>query len=194
MSPSGRFNALRGPSIWCGCLLLVATTGCGDLMLRRRAPQPEMISNEDVAQIQPVVHSQSFRMRNADATRQLAAGIYSVENSQWRWTAGEFSMVLATPRGASTRGAHLVFDFHIPDAIMRRTGSLTLTAYLNKTEIGASTYTAAGTQRFSAVIPLELVQQSPVVIDFLLDRNVPRGVLDDRELGVVALSVSLERE
>jgi hypothetical protein len=42
--------------------------------------------------------------------------------------------------------------------------------------------------------PPELIKQSPVVIDFHLDRNVPKGVLDTRELGVVALTVSLERE
>jgi hypothetical protein len=193
MSCFARLIGLHRRSISCFGLLLVATTGCADLM-RRRNPQPEMISNEDVAQIQPVVHSHSFTMRNADATRQLAAGIYGVENSDWRWTAGEFSIVLATPRGDSTRGADFVFEFYIPDTIMRRTGPVTLTAYLNQAAIGATTYTAAGAQRFSAMTPPELIKQSPVVIDFHLDRNVPRGVLDTRELGVVALTVSLERE
>jgi hypothetical protein len=160
----------------------------------RRNAQPEMISNEDVAQIQPVVHSRSFTMRNPDETRQLAAGFYGVENSDWRWTAGEFSVVLASPRGASTRGAHLVFEFDIPDVIMRRTGPVTLTAYLNEAEIGTTAYTGTGTQRFYAVAPPKLFKQTPVVIDFHLDRSVPGGVLDDRELGVVARTVSLERE
>jgi len=174
-------------------LLLGAATGCADHM-RRPNPQPEIISNEDVAQIQPAVHSHSFTMRNVDATRQLAAGIHDVENNAWRWTAGEFSIVLATPRGASTRGADLVFGFHIPDAILRRTGPVTLTAYLNAAEVGARTYTAAGAQRFSAMIPPELLRQSPLAIDFHLDRYIPRGVLESRELGVVAYTVSLESE
>ena len=91
---SARFIGLDRRSIsWLG-LLLIATTGCTDAR-RRGNPQPKMISNEDVEQIQPVVHSHSFTMRNTDATRQLAAGIYNVENSGWRWTSGNFSIVLA---------------------------------------------------------------------------------------------------
>jgi len=187
-----RFIGLDRRLISCLGLLLIAGTGCTDAM--RRNPQPKVISNEDVVQIQPVVHSHSFAMRNIDATRQLAAGIYNVENGVWRWTAGNFGIVLATPHRASTRGANLMFAFYIPDAIMRRTGPITLTAYLNEAEVGATTYTTAGAQRFSAVIPADLMRQSPVAIDFHLDRYVPKVVLDPRELGVVADSVSLESE
>ena len=100
-------------------------------------------------------------------------------------------MVLATPREASTRGASLVFEFFLPDKHLDRTGPVTLTAYLNEREIGTTTYTAPGAHRFSAAILPELVKQSPVVIDFHLNRSVAPGVLDARELGVVALSVSL---
>jgi hypothetical protein len=188
-----QFIGLHRSSISCLGLLLVATTGYADLIWSRNL-QPEMISNEDVTQIQPAVHSQSFTMRNVDVARQLAAGIYGVENSDWRWTAGQFSIVLATPHGASTRGAELVFVFDIPDAIMRRTGPITLNAYLNHAAVGARTYTAAGAQRFSTMITPEFIRHSPVVIDFHLDRYVPAGVLEDRELGVVAYTVSLERE
>jgi hypothetical protein len=150
-----------------------------------------MISNKDVVQIQPVVHSRSVTMSNVDGTRQLAAGIYNAENNKWRWTAGDFSIVLATPHVASTHGADLVFAFYIPDAIMSRTGPVTLSAYLNQVEVGVTTYRTAGAQRFSAMIPPGLLRQSPVAIDFHLDRYVPRGVLDARELGFVAESVSL---
>jgi hypothetical protein len=133
-------------------------------------------------------------MRNVDATKQLVAGIYSVENRGWRWTARDFSLVLAAPRWASTRGANLIFAFYIPDAIMGRTGPVTLTAYLNDAEVGSRTYRTAGTQRFSAMIRPELLRQSPLAIGFHLDRYVPRGVLETRELGVVANTVSLESE
>jgi hypothetical protein len=187
-----RLIGLHRRWIWGLGLLLVATTGCTDLL--RRHPQPEVISNEDVAQRQPVVHAHSFTMRNPDETKQLAAGIYAVENSGWRWTAGAFSLVLATPRGAPARGATLVFEFDIVDAILRRTGPVTLTAYLNEMEVGAKTYGAAGAQRFSAMIPPELIRQSPAVIDFQLDRYVPGGVLEGRELGVIAHTVRLENE
>ena len=114
-----------------------------------------MISNEEAAQIQPVVHSQSFTMHNIDATRQLAGGVYAVENDKWRWTAGDFSIVLATPRMAAAHGANLVFAFDIPDAILRQTGPVTLSAYLNETAVGMTTYKTAGAQRFSAMIPPE---------------------------------------
>jgi hypothetical protein len=162
--------------------------------MRRPNPRSETISNEDVVQIQPVVHSPSITMRNVDAARQLAAGVYSLENNNRRWTAGDFDIVLATPAGASTRGANLVFAFNIPDAIMRRTGPITLTACLNDVQVGEITYRTAGDQRFSAAIRPELLKQSPVAIDFHLDRYVPKGVVEGRELGVVADAVSLETE
>jgi hypothetical protein len=190
MSRFTRFVGSRRRLIACLGLLLGAGTGCTGT--RRRAAPPEMISNEDAAQIQPVVHSHSFTMRNIDATRQLTAGIYAVENNKWRWTAGDFSIVLATPRMAAAHGANLAFAFDIPDAILRRTGPITLAAYLNGTEVGMATYPTAGAQRFSAMIPPELLRESPVAINFRLNRCVPKGVLDSRELGFVAESISLE--
>jgi len=87
---------------------------------------------------------------------------------------------------------NLVFAFDIPDAILRQTGPVTLSAYLNQTAVEMTTYKTAGAQRFSAMIPPELLRQSPVAIDFHLDRCVPKGVLDSRELGFVAESISLE--
>jgi len=151
-----------------------------------------MISNEDAAQLQPLVHSHAFSMRDVDGTRQLIAGVYQVENNQWRWTSGDFSIVLATPPRAATRGASLLFAFAIPDAILRRTGPVTLAAYLNQTAVGTATYRTAGAQRFSAMILPALLRQSPVMINFHLDRFVPKGVLDSRELGFIAESISLE--
>jgi hypothetical protein len=186
MSRFARFVGSHSLSIACLCLLLGAETGCAD---RRRRTT---ISNEDPAQIQPVVHSHSFTMRDIDATRQLAAGIYAVENNKWRWTAGDFSMVLATPRMAAVHGANLAFAFDIPDSILRRTGPVTLAAYLNQTKVGMATYKTAGAQRFSAMIPPELLGQSPVAIDFHLDRYVPKGAVESRELGFIAESISLE--
>jgi hypothetical protein len=171
-------------------LLLSAGTGCS--ATRRRTAQPEMISNEDATQIQPVVRTPSFTMHDMDVTGQLVSGFYQVESNKWRWTAGDFSIVLATPPRAATHGANLVFAFYIPDAILRRTGPLTLFVYIDQTEAGRTTYKTAGAQRFSAIIPPQLLRQSPVAIDFHLDRSVPKGVLDSRELGFIAESISLE--
>ena len=131
-------------------------------------------------------------MRDVDRARQLAGGIYGVENNAWRWTAGDFGLVLATPPGASSQGAHLVFAFNIPEVIIRRTGPVTLSAYVNGVEVGATTYSTAGSQNFSVVVPAALLSESPAGVDFHLDKRVPQGVLEGRELGVVALSVSLE--
>src|ERR1700733_10426528 len=113
MSRFTRFVGSRRRLIACLGLVLGAGTGCADT--RHRTAPAEMISNKDAAQIQPVVHSHSFAMHDIDATRQLAAGIYAVEDNKWRWTAGDFSIVLATPRMAAAHGANLVFAFDIPD-------------------------------------------------------------------------------
>ena len=170
-------------------ILLGVTAGCA---VRQNASITETISNEDVVQTQPVVHSYSFAMGRADAAKQLVSGFYPVENQQWRWTAGNFSILLATPAAAATRGANLLFVFALPDAILQRTGPITLTASLNETEVGKATYDMQGSQRFFAKIPSALLQQSPVAIDFHLDRYVAKGVLEAREFGVIAESISLE--
>jgi len=175
------------------CLALLAATGC-TRFTRPRDTQSVPISNQDAAQLQPMVRSQSFTMRSADAARQLAGGIYGIENNQWRWTAGNFSLVLATPRGAATHGANLLLGFYIPDVIIGRTGPMTLTACLNGAEVGVRTYSTAGAHSFAASIAPELLSKSPVAIDFHLDRYVPSGAQDFRQLGVIAETVSLESE
>jgi len=190
MSRFLRFVGSHRRSIACLGLLSGAATGCEDV--RHRTAQSEIVSNDDVAQIQPVVHSHSFTMNNIDATRQLAAGIYGVENNRWRWTAGDFSIVLATPRTAPVRGADLVLTFYIPEAIVSRIGPVTLTADLNQMKVGMTTYKTAGAQHFSALIPQDLLTQSPAAIDFHLDRCVRAGVLESRELGFIIESISLE--
>jgi hypothetical protein len=176
------------------CLLLLgAGTGCTEFVQPRNS-RPDTISNEDVAQIQPVIHSDSFTMNDLDMSRQLVAGVYPVESNRWRWTGGSFSILLASPHGAATRGANLVFAFYLPDAILHRTGPVTLTAYLNETEVGMKTFGAAGLQRFSARVKPELLRQSPAAVEFHMDRYVDRGVLEDRELGVIADSIGLESQ
>lgn len=177
--------------ISCLCILAGAGTGCGDIA-RRSQSQPETISNADVAQYQPVVHSASFAMRNVDTAGQLAGGIYAVEGNAWRWTAGDFGIVLAAPRGTSSKDAHLAFAFSIPDVIIRRTGPITLSACVNGSQVGAATYSTAGSEKFSAIVPAALLRESPVAVDFHLDKRIPSGVLEGRELGVVAESVGLE--
>ena len=191
MPDFAQLTGLRRQSISWLAIVLIAATGCAD-RVRPPAKQAEMISNSDVAQIQPAVQAQSFNMREIDTSGQLAGGVYGIENKQWRWTAGDFSVVLATPRGASTRGATLVFTFYLPDVILSRTGPISLTASVNETEVGMKTYGTGGPQRFSAIVPAELLKESPVAVDFHLDGYVPAGILETRELGVIADAVGLE--
>ncbi len=184
---------LRRFSISFLILLVVSACGCAG-RVRNENTTPGAISNNDVLQTQPVVRQQSFTMRNIDAAKQLAGGIYGIENKQYRWTAGAFSVVLATPSRASTRGANLEFKFYLPDVILSRTGPITLTAYLDGAEVGMARYGTAGPQRFSATIPPALLTESPVAVDFHLDPFVPAGTLEARELGVIADTISLENQ
>lgn len=179
--------------ISCLCILAATATGCGDLRQRAQSPT-ETITNADVTQNQPVVRSASFAMRNADSRSQLAGGIYAVEGNAWRWTAGDFGLVLAPPPGASSRGARLAFAFSIADVIIRRTGPITLSAYVNGAQVGAQTYSTAGAESFSVMVPAALLSESPVAVDFHLDKRIPSGVLEGRELGVIAESVGLQTQ
>ena len=49
----------------------------------------------------------TLKMSDPSAKHQLAKGFYQLEANAWRWTAGDFSVVLKTPPGAAQKGATL---------------------------------------------------------------------------------------
>jgi hypothetical protein len=130
------------------------------------------------------------RMNDAKAAPQLLTGFYALENNSWRWTAGKFSILLRTPLAAAQRGGTLTFSLSIPDVLIQRLKTVTLTGSINGMALKTVTYDKAGPNVFTADISPALLAADTVTIEFALDKTIPPDV-DKRALGIVATSIGL---
>ncbi len=131
-------------------------------------------------------------MADARASVQLLKGFHDVEGNAWRWTMGKFSVTLRPPLNAPQKGATLVVKMNIPEAIMGQVKSTTLTANVNGAAIASETYTKAGDYTYSKDVPASALGADAVTVEFALDKFLPPGAADQRELGVVVSSIGFE--
>jgi hypothetical protein len=170
------------------CLVLCLTFS-GSACTRKRRSNPDQsvaVSHVGVG----VVPSQ-LEMRDPAAASQLLTGFYKTEAS-WRWTAGQFSVLLGIPKGAAVSGGVLKLHFAIPQVVLDKLHQQTLSASIHGKPLGPETYTTQGAQTYSRPIPAELLTGQGVEIDFTVDPVLPPSSADMRELAVIASSISLE--
>ncbi len=70
--------------------------------------------------------------------------------------------------------------------------SLELTASVNGANLDPETYTAAGTYLYRRELTPAQLANDPVRVKFSLDKAIPPGNPDIRELGVIVLSIGLQ--
>ena len=143
----------------------------------RAQPAPELLS------VVPVDDP------HADA--QLVRGFYSLEGEPWRWTAGQFSVVLRPPPGASLEGARLELKLNIPDAVFQQLGALTLSATASGMPLAREKYTEAGSYVYARDVPASALTGDSVSIEFATDKVIPAGKIEKRELALIVTSVGL---
>jgi hypothetical protein len=131
-------------------------------------------------------------MADEKSSPQLLEGFYALEDKSWRWTAGHFSVLLSTPPLAAKDGAVLKVQFSIPQPLIDRVKTSTLTAEIGGTKFSPESFTQAGSFSFTRDIPAKLLQDDSVRVDFSLDRFLPSGAVDGRELGLVVTSIGFE--
>lgn len=132
----------------------------------------------------------SVHMADPAAEPQLLEGFFGVEQGVWRWTARTFTVALQPPGAQDTL---LEFKFTVPDAVISRLGSVTLTARVNGVEVGSESYENTGEFVFEKPVPASALQGGGAAkVQFELDKALPPGEADQRELGVVAISVALK--
>jgi len=131
------------------------------------------------------------RMGDAKAAWQLVSGFYGIEAGTWRWTARRFSISLKPPAGAAEKGATLEMKLTIPPITVQKLQSVTLTASIGGTTFPSETYSQEGVFTFKRDVPAGLLTGSTARVDFQLDKAIPPGDTDLRELGIVATSVAL---
>jgi hypothetical protein len=128
-------------------------------------------------------------MSDPEAEPQLISGFHAIEQNSWRWTAGRFAVML--PPAGRTTEARLRLRLSVPEAVLRQTHSVTLTAALNSSKLASQTWTEPGEHTFEALLPAAALGPDPFTVDFTLDRFLPAGKVETRELGIIVSSVEI---
>jgi hypothetical protein len=122
---------------------------------------------------------------------QLTRGFHGLEHQAWRWTMKNFTATLRPPAGAAQKGAALELKFTIPEVMLNRVGPMTLDARVNGIDLGPQTFSSSGDFTYSRDIPPTALISDAVAIDFAVDKGLPPGDSDPRELAVIVTSVGL---
>lgn len=163
------------------CSLIIALCSC-------RPTEPVKVETvEEPKELLTAVH-----VADPKAAPQLVKGFYDVEQNAWRWAMKDFSVSLKPPANALERGAILRLDFTVPDAVLQKVGPMTLTARVGDTTLPPETYNKQGGQTYIREIPPKKIGGDAVVVDFSLDKGLPPGAIDQRELAVIVTSAGLE--
>jgi hypothetical protein len=161
----------------CGAAVgLLLLTGCS-----RDLPTWTVETEESFPGPSPVVTAGDLRL-----APQLLRGWHEVEHGSWRWTERQFSVALPAPRD---RPVSLRLEFSLAEAILARLGPITLRAAVNGAPLAASSYSNPGQHVYRRPIPAGTFREETVQVDFVLDKALPPGTLDRRELGIVVASV-----
>jgi hypothetical protein len=123
---------------------------------------------------------------------QLLSGFYGIEGNAWRWTAKKFSVNLRTPPQALQNGATLKLALTVPNGVIEKLQSVTLSAMADGRALAPETYTKPDRYTYQRDVPAEALRQESLRVDFSLDKAIPPTGADLRELGVLASRVSLE--
>ena len=173
---------------WIGLLATVlASSGCP-----RNEPGEPLA--EELGDELPIVLLSSVNVADPRAVEQLVSGFHDLEQRAWRWTTREFVVLLQPPPAVSGRPYSLDARLTIPGVVIEKLGPVTLTASIGGVELSPETFPAAAeTVLYSRELPADAaIGSEPVQAVFRLDRAIPPGELDSRELGVVALSFALK--
>lgn len=134
----------------------------------------------------------TIKMSDPSASGQLLSGFYPIESDAWRWTAGTFALVLKRPEGAGGSGAKLILKLMIPEAQIKRLGTMTLRVNVDGHELPPEAYSRSGSYVFARQIASHALRNRLVPVRFRFDKFAPPSKSDSRELGAIVSLASLE--
>ena len=172
---------LAAGALACCWLLVSAPAGCR----RQRKVAVETIEDE------PPELASMLHVADPKASLQLLHGFYDLEQNAWRWTKGKFSVTLRPPAGAAAAGAALELKMTVPDPVIERLKSVTLSANVNGTPIESETFNKPGEYTFRKDVPAKALEGEAVTVDFALDKFLEAGAVEQRELGIIVSTVGL---
>src|SRR5207245_2338305 len=140
--------ALNSAVALCRCLLSVAATGCRRRDKKIRVQQ----TDEDTATLASVIH-----MGDPKAESQLLNGFFNIESNTWRWTMGKFTVALRPPRNAGVKGATLHLKFVLPEAVLSKIKTTSISAKVGSVALSPETYTQPGEFDYSREVDPKLL-------------------------------------
>lgn len=171
---------MRRLTVAAALLLTLAPAAC-----KRKPPRVDTIEDENRLPLSAIA------MADPNGAVQLLSGFHTVEDNAWRWTAGKFAVILQPPPGAAEKGARLELELSVPESVISRRKSITLSAAVEGRPLAPETYTKAGQYTYSRDVPAASLGAGPAKIDFALDNFLAAGEIETRELGLIVRSVAL---
>jgi hypothetical protein len=154
---------------------------------KRKGSRASQAAEEESVGLATMVHAADPRTAS-----QLIRGFHGVEQNSWRWTAGSFAVTLKPPAGAAQKGAVLTLKFAVPDAVIDRLKSITLSATVNGKPLPPETYAKSGEYTYSRDVPAGELSGDAANVEFTLDKYLPASAQDARDLGVIMTMVGFE--
>jgi hypothetical protein len=171
-----------------GLATLVLTLALAPLGCRRKTKVRVETTEEEAPRLASTVS-----MADPLSQPQLISGFQSIEENSWRWTARQFIILLRPPIGAADKGAVLKMQLTVPDALIAKLQTVSLSASIDGRALPAETYTKPGRYTYQRDVDASLLSGESTKVEFQLDKAMPPGTGGDvRELGIVARSIGLE--
>lgn len=146
---------------------------------------------EEEGGAEPLTLLSSVNAADPEAEPQLLRGFHGLEQNAWRWTERKFAVMLQPPPPGQPVVLNL--SFTLPGVVTEAVGGVRITARVNGQEIGSESFAEPGESRqFEAMVPEGLLGSEPAEVEFELDKAMPPGDRDPRELGIIVFSVSFQ--
>jgi tRNA (mo5U34)-methyltransferase len=108
----------------------------------------------------------------------LLDGWHPLEQNSFRWTERRFSLQIKPPPLVKSSALQFNFRLSFP-------GPVTLSATVNGIPVPPATFTAEGEQSYTIKLPREALKASLLRFDFTVDKYLPSGAFDERELALL---------
>jgi len=117
-----------------------------------------------------------------------AMGFYGLEANSWRWTKREFTLAFQNPRRAATITVHVT----IPEISIQHSGTITMSLRVGQRVLPPETFSRSGEYAVTRRLEPEWMGNGPAQFDFRLDKTMIPSAADQRELGIIFTSASLD--
>jgi hypothetical protein len=104
----------------------------------------------------------------------------------------QFSVVLRPPSDGAEKGATLKLRYSIPGTVIDQLKPITLKASVGGVPLPPETIAESGEHIYARDVPAAALKGGPVTVDFSVDKFLPAGQVDQRELGVIVVSAGFE--